>query len=349
MNNLKFSVLITVYNASSIYLCECIDSVIGQTYENLEIIVIDDGSNSDETLSCLERYKSTNNGTKELIIRHQPNGGQGKARNAGMSIATGDYWAFLDSDDYYMSDTLFSDLAVLLDESNADLCVFEYEEFFDDSLPPKIKEGSLSRDRIFGKPTDEALKILLSAPKHVFSAATHTKVIKASMMKEHNIISIEGLKNEDNYLTAKMICYAKTFDRYNKVVYAYRRSNISSLSAQHDNSLLISKDILSQFDVLLSDNECNLNRNVLDFLASPLVYVMGKVVSVKAISPDADIRECLLKIKKYSYILKYSSRHYIRTIGIIMKVFGLSGFLYLLKIFLKMNRKHVLSINRKVS
>lgn len=345
---LKFSVIICVYNAPHKYLSECLDSIIEQSYENIEIIIIDDGSNNPDTLSCLDKYAAEYSGEKTLIVKHQPNGGQGKARNTGMSIATGDYLLFLDNDDYYMSDIFFNDLSVLLNESNADLCVFEYKEFFSDSRRPKLAEGILPRDKIHGKSTNKALKALLSAPRQVFSAATHTKVIKAKMMREHGILAPEGLSNEDNYLTAKIICHAKTFDRYNKVVHAYRRSNISSLSSQHDNSYKIADDILTQFDMLLSDKDCGTNRNVLDFLASPFVYAMGKVVTAKINTPGSDINGLIAKLKKYSYITKFSSRPYIRVMGAVIKIFGIKLALNFLRIFLTLNRKHMLSVNRKV-
>jgi len=297
----------------------------------------------------LHEYEATYSGAKTLIVKQQTNGGQGKARNTGMSVATGDYWVFLDSDDYYMSNTLFSELSVLLNESNADLCSLEYAEFFNDSQRPKVTEGSLPRNKVFGKSTDEAMKVLLSAARCVFSAATHTKVIKANLMRKHNIVAPEGLKNEDNYLSAKIICYAKTIDRYNRVVHAYRRSNVSSLSTRHDNSFKIADDILTQFDMLLSDKDCSSNRNVLDFLSSPYIYVMGKIVSAKIYSKNENIQRLVDKLRKYSYVLNYSSRLSVRIMGIIVNIFGVNIALGTLKIFLMVNRKHMLSLNRKTN
>jgi len=344
---LQFSVIICVYNAPHKYLSECLNSVIAQHYDNIEIIIIDDGSDNQDTLSCLEKYETTYNGKKTLIVKHQPNGGQGKARNTGMSLATGDYLMFLDNDDYYMSATLFGDLSVLLSESNADLCSFEYEEFYNESQRPIVKKGSLPRDKVNGKPTDQAIKTLLSASRRVFSAVTHTKVIKASMMKEHSILVPEGLKNEDNYLTAKIISRAKTFDRLDKVVYAYRRTNIASISARHDNSYKIAADILTQFDMLLSDSLCGNNKNVLDFLASPYIYVMGKTVSAKLYSSGEDIQSLINVLNRYKYILNHSSRLSVRLVGIVAGIFGVEFVLSLLRVLLTINRKHMLSVSRK--
>ncbi|CAM4229270.1 glycosyltransferase [Zobellia roscoffensis] len=89
------SVIIPVYNVAE-YLDRCIESVIKQSYANLEIILIDDGS-TDESWSICQAYKKKDN---RIITLQQPNSGSSVARNTGLDIATGDYIAFIDSDDY---------------------------------------------------------------------------------------------------------------------------------------------------------------------------------------------------------------------------------------------------------
>ena len=97
MNNqtAKVSVIIPVYNAEK-YLVKCLDSVCNQTYKNLEIILINDGSLDSSALIC-EQYAARD---KRIIFVSKENEGQGKARNLGLDIMTGDYVIFVDSDDY---------------------------------------------------------------------------------------------------------------------------------------------------------------------------------------------------------------------------------------------------------
>ena len=88
------SVIIPLYNAEK-YLKNCITSVVGQTYRNLEIILVDDGSN-DNSLSICEKFALQDNRIK---VFHQNNGGVASARNKGLSEASGEFIAWVDSDD----------------------------------------------------------------------------------------------------------------------------------------------------------------------------------------------------------------------------------------------------------
>ena len=91
----NISVIIPCYNAAQ-YLEKCLDSLIRQSYKNIEVICIDDGS-IDRSIEILNKYKNEDD---RIIIFRKENGGLSSARNAGMEIATGEYIYFLDSDDY---------------------------------------------------------------------------------------------------------------------------------------------------------------------------------------------------------------------------------------------------------
>lgn len=108
MNHLV-SVIIPVYNAQEI-ITSCIKSVLNQTYHNIEIIVIDDGS-TDSTLKIVQEYKDGFD-ISCLRIFHQNNQGPSKARNLGIQQAQGEYIAFLDSDDYWVDNKLEEQLKV---------------------------------------------------------------------------------------------------------------------------------------------------------------------------------------------------------------------------------------------
>lgn len=93
------SVIVPIYNVEN-YLEECIDSIIRQTYDKLEIILVDDGSRDSSGAIC-DRYAQTDN---RIIVVHQKNGGAAAAKNAGLRMATGEYIAFVDGDDYLEPD-----------------------------------------------------------------------------------------------------------------------------------------------------------------------------------------------------------------------------------------------------
>ena len=95
MNNPKITIIIPIYNAEQ-YLNECLYSVINQSYKNLEILCIDDGS-TDNSFKLLKEMQKED---ERIIVITQTNQGQGTVRNNGINTATGDYVMFLDSDDY---------------------------------------------------------------------------------------------------------------------------------------------------------------------------------------------------------------------------------------------------------
>jgi len=97
-SNPLISVIVPVYNAGS-YLKRCIDSILAQTYDNLEIILVDDGSTDGSGKIC-EEYATSRSGPGRIVKAiHQKNGGPGQARNAGLDNADGSYISFVDSDD----------------------------------------------------------------------------------------------------------------------------------------------------------------------------------------------------------------------------------------------------------
>lgn len=121
--DIKVSIVIPVYNAEK-YVKETLDSVLGQTYRNIELICVDDGS-SDSTLSILKEYADKDS---RVIILSQKNQYAGIARNNGLSHASGDYIMFLDSDDIFEKN-MVSYLINIATKRNTDIVVFGYWRF----------------------------------------------------------------------------------------------------------------------------------------------------------------------------------------------------------------------------
>lgn len=127
MANEKVSVIVPIYNVEA-YLPQCVDSILNQTYDNLEIILVDDGS-PDNCGAICDEYAA-----KDCRIRviHQENGGLSAARNAGLDIADGEYIAFVDSDDF-IADTMIERLLRSAAEANADMAVCDVAVYYDGS------------------------------------------------------------------------------------------------------------------------------------------------------------------------------------------------------------------------
>lgn len=101
MSSKLISIIVPIYKVEQ-YLVECVDSIVSQTYRNIEIILVDDGSPDNSGLICDEYAKKDN----RIKVIHKPNGGLSSARNAGLDVATGDFITFCDSDDIIMPETI---------------------------------------------------------------------------------------------------------------------------------------------------------------------------------------------------------------------------------------------------
>lgn len=193
-NNPKVSVIVPIYNAEY-YLRKCLGSITSQTYKNIEIILVDDGS-SDSCAGICDEYATED---ARITVIHQKNSGVSAARNAGMAAAAGDLYFFVDSDDYLPGDSI-ERLHRTMKEYDADISA-GIEEYF------RYEDGDeFHRKRPFGNPaqpvcmdTETALKELLRQKilsgsawgklykKHVFSGVTfpegHMHESKATVYK----------------------------------------------------------------------------------------------------------------------------------------------------------------------
>lgn len=139
MNNQLVTVVVPVYNVEK-YLDRCIDSIVNQTYKNLEIILVDDGSPDNCPQMCDDWAKKDN----RIKVIHKKNAGLGMARNSGMDIATGSYIFFVDSDDYLDKNTVKKSVDIAIN-SQAQVVMFGHSNFDDygNITPLKMKTDKL--------------------------------------------------------------------------------------------------------------------------------------------------------------------------------------------------------------
>lgn len=145
----KISVIVPCYNVEK-YVEECLESIINQTYSNLEIILVDDGS-KDSTGSILDRYATKDD---RIVVIHKPNGGLSSARNAGLDIMTGDLVSFIDSDDFVDIRLYQCVVSAWSKNRDVDFVQFGYESFSDDDVISASKDTPtfdiISREKAIG-------------------------------------------------------------------------------------------------------------------------------------------------------------------------------------------------------
>ena len=142
MKEIKTSVIVPVYNTEA-YIEECIESILGQTQKEIEIIVVDDGS-TDGSMAIVEHYQQLYDNIHSF---KQKNQGQGAARNLGVHVALGEYIYFLDSDDFIEPDTLEC-CYQCAKENDLDLVLFDASVLVEEGVDPRIKIGKYDRRSI---------------------------------------------------------------------------------------------------------------------------------------------------------------------------------------------------------
>lgn len=150
------SIIVPIYNVEK-YLNKCVESILKQTYDNLEIILVDDGSLDNCGNICDEYAKKDS----RIIVLHKTNGGLSDARNKGINIAKGKYIGFVDSDDYIDND-MFEILYNLCKNNNADISMISYKEIENEII---INENSNYTNKVFKYNNIEAIKELLKDEK----------------------------------------------------------------------------------------------------------------------------------------------------------------------------------------
>ena len=138
--NPLISVIVPIYNAEK-YLHRCLDSIVNQTYKNLQIILIDDGS-EDESSKICDEYKEIDN---RIIVIHKENSGVSDSRNIGLDKSEGEYIGFVDADDY-IEPSMYEKLYKSIIQYNADICCCGYTQEFDKYFYEKNTERIVSYD-----------------------------------------------------------------------------------------------------------------------------------------------------------------------------------------------------------
>ena len=218
---MKLSIIVPVYNVKP-YLPACLDSLVNQTIDDYEIILVDDGSSdgsADIIRDYAERYPDL------ISFIRVDNGGQGRARNFGIEMASGDYLGFVDSDDWIELD-MYEKMYSRAAESNADVVVCDFMEKFSDGR----------ENYLYAATQNEKL---------ASAGSSCNKIFRRSLVEDLRFPV--GLWYEDFYFSAIMLLKSRRTEFVNEALYIYRRGQESTM---HNNNASKNLDIITIMDKL---------------------------------------------------------------------------------------------------
>ena len=315
MTEYLVSIVIPVYKVES-FLPKCIESAINQTYQNIEIILVDDGSPDSCGVIC-DRYRDID--TRIKVI-HQPNKGLSAARNAGIQKSTGDFIFHLDGDDYLPKDAIDS----LVKEQIRD----NYDLVFGNFDVVKSNEiGFIDRDYENDKLTFIE-RMVSDLEYHHFVWGI---LIRKFLYIKNNIHPIECVNvGEDLQVLPQLIYFSNKYSKISTSVYEYNRANSSSLTAKQSYNRF-SQDIKS-INIL----ECFLEQQNQKTLYERLVntelnMIVGNIYCSCVLFEDSNLYKELVK---YTRCTKFQNElkkiHYSSKIAIKLNMFFLARTWYLL-------------------
>lgn len=288
---MKVSVIVPVYNVEK-YLHQCVDSVLGQTYQDLEVILVDDGS-TDGCPAICDKYARMDS---RVRVIHQENGGLSAARNTGIEHITGEYVMFLDSDDYWMQDTALEIITNRLRMTDADVLCFSYAKC--------SESGQIISNRFEEIPsrpvacTQESQQLDFMFGHSVYIASAWNKAIKKNIVVEHPFEV--GKTSEDIVWCAQLLRDATSFDFISNSLYGYRQREDS---ITHNYSMKRCEDLCENVAICISIvNETA--EPLKKYLYTYTAYQYATFFAVQAFCAQIN-KHCLSTMKEFGWILKY--------------------------------------------
>lgn len=212
------SVIVPVYNVEK-YLEECVESVLAQTYTNIEVILVDDGATDSSGQIC-DRYAEKDD---RIRVIHQKNQGLSGARNTGLANAKGEYVYFLDSDDWILPEAL-QELYVKAKAEDVDVVYFDAFSFADNPEEFEVQQRYI---RKHDYPTDTGYIVLEEQQKNKeYHSAVPLLFIKRKFLMDNKFFFVQEILYEDMIFTYQVFCSAEKVAQYKSAFYQRRyRSN----------------------------------------------------------------------------------------------------------------------------
>jgi len=306
MAELLISVIVPVYNVEK-YLNNCVESIINQTYKNLEIILVDDGSTDNCPQICDEWAKKDD----RIKVIHKKNGGAASARNDGLGFATGDYIAFVDGDDYLSAD-MYEKLMNLIVSYNADAAACAIVRESANGYREVWADGSLCEfdTRSLLKWVGEAEGILPVSPcNKLFSANT----VKSIRFDENFKYAEDVLFNFEVAMNVKKLVLKS------EPLYHYINNSDSVSHISFDENRFDEHRVMDKIFAIVKDDQDLLLHCVKGDVLKSFRTIKEMCQSGNCLNEFADIRKRILSHKKEIFLSGiYSKQTKIKTIILLL-------------------------------
>ena len=324
---MKVSFILPVYKVEK-YLDECVESIVSQTYRDIEVVLVDDGSPDRCPIICDEWAKKD----PRIKVVHKSNGGLSDARNVGFENATGDYVIFVDGDDFWASPTALQELLeVVVKHPECDFIGFNCSYFYGDT---NTYEKWVTYDDALSRPIDKdtAMRLLVASGTMPMSACL--KVISRKSLSDMGLRFIKGIISEDIPWFIDLLDGSKKCMFVNQYVYAYRQNRAGSITASGGEKSF--NDVFSIIKMELDKMEKRtFSPAAKEALYSFLAYEFCILLS----SVSKRSKEKRDELLAYKWLLKYTANPKVRKAALVNKFFGIKATEWVLRFYNEKVRK----------
>lgn len=282
-----FSVIVPVYKVQE-YLVNCIESVLNQTFQDFELILVDDGS-PDRCPEICDAYKERD---ARIKVVHKPNGGLASARRAGIIVAEGEYVYNLDSDDLIEVDTLES-AHKIIEETDCEIVSFAYR-WVRDGKTIKITDDGLEEGLYVGEKLVRYIypRILMDEQMEHMSYYLAGKAVKRDLLTPHQLAVSEKISlGEDLCCTVPCYLDMKSIYISKKPAYFYTVRGTSLSKEFNTKQILLIEDVIREI--------CAINTNkLIDFEQQLCRYSCFMCFAILAAAAEGDYFNCIKTIKE---------------------------------------------------
>lgn len=294
---MKLSIIIPVYNVEQ-YLQSCVQSVITQTYQDLQVILVNDGSTDSSGVLCDQLAQQDS----RIQVVHKTNGGLSDTRNAGLCVATGEYVAFLDSDDVYLLNDGLEQLMALAQAEQPDVLLFQAVDVY-----PNHQSARKAYDEAWIAAHSGMEVFCQLVRTQSFNMSACFQIIRRELLEQHQIYFEKGLLSEDVDWSLRLWKYVQRVRAINLPMYGYQHREGSISTTYTIRNLRSYKHIFAKFVQLYNERIVDAAtelywKTTMGYLAqmyTSCLYAYGQIAR-------EDKSEAYAILKRYATLLEHS-------------------------------------------
>lgn len=293
---MKYSIIVPVYNVEN-YINECIQSVLSQTMNDYEIILVDDGSLDECPAICDEWAKKES----RIKVIHKKNGGISSARNEGIRQSKGRYLLFLDSDDYWVDANVLKKIDAYINRNDVDILCFGYQEYIEENR--SMGKMLFDESNVFNIPEDIEPLLCDAMKKGIYVSSAWTKVISKEFIFKHDLFFEENTTSEDIDWSARILLQVQRVCFLPENLYIYRqRKNSIVHTVKVENIQMLADNIKRCVDYGMDNPGNTLSTIYWNYVSYQ--YCTFLIHACKS-SNNEKVQMIINDMRNYRWLLKY--------------------------------------------